>query len=112
MSKRDWKILFEDILEAINKIEDYTTGINLQSFKSNSMLLDAVVRNIEIIGEASSKIPDEIKIKFAEIPWVKLKGIRNRIVHDYFGVDAEIIWVVIEKDLFELKKLIALALKK
>jgi len=112
MSKLDWKILFEDILEAINKIEDYTTGINLQSFKSNSMLLDAVVRNIEIIGEASSKIPDEIKIKFAEIPWVKLKGIRNRIVHDYFGVDAEIIWVVIEKDLFELKKLIALALKK
>ncbi|HLG32674.1 MAG TPA: DUF86 domain-containing protein [Ignavibacteriaceae bacterium] len=112
MSKHDWKILFEDILEAINKIEDYTTGINLQSFKSNSMLLDAVVRNIEIIGEASSKIPDEIKIKFAEIPWVKLKGIRNRIVHDYFGVDAEIIWVVIEKDLFELKKLIALALKK
>jgi len=75
------------------------------------MLIDAVVRNIEIIGEASSKIPDEIKNKFAEIPWLKLKGIRNRIVHDYFGVDVEIIWKIIEKDLVELRHQIEIALK-
>ena len=111
MSKRDWKILFEDILESIYKIDNYTEEIDIEAFKSNSMLIDAVVRNIEIIGEASSKIPDEIKNKFAEIPWLKLKGIRNRIVHDYFGVDVEIIWKIIEKDLVELRHQIEIALK-
>ena len=111
MSKRDWKILFEDILDSIYKIDNYTKGIDFETFKSNSMLIDAVVRNIEIIGEASSKIPDEIKNKFSEVPWVKLKGIRNRIVHDYFGVDVEIIWKIIEKDLVELRQQIEIALK-
>ena len=111
MSKRDWKILFEDILESIYKIDNYTKGIDFEAFKSNSMLIDAVVRNIEIIGEATSKIPDEIKNKFSEVPWVKLKGIRNRIVHDYFGVDVEIIWKIIEKDLVELRQQIEIALK-
>ena len=111
MSKRDWRILFEDILESIHKIDNYTEEIDIEAFKSNSMLIDAVVRNIEIIGEASSKIPDEIQNKFAEIPWLKLKGIRNRIVHDYFGVDVEIIWKIIEKDLVELKHQIEIALK-
>jgi len=75
------------------------------------MIIDAVVRNIEIIGEASSKIPEAIKNNFSEIPWIKLKGIRNRIVHDYFGVDVNIIWEIIQKDLVELKKQIELALK-
>ena len=111
MSKRDWKILFEDILESIDKISLYTKDIDFEKFISNPMIIDAVVRNIEIIGEASSKIPEEIKNNFSEIPWVKLKGIRNRIVHDYFGVDVNIIWEIIEKDLAELRKQIELALK-
>jgi len=75
------------------------------------MIIDAVVRNIEIIGEASVRVPDEVKDRFSEIPWLKLKGIRNRIVHDYFGVDVNIIWEIIEKDLVGLKKQIELALK-
>ncbi|HSW53694.1 MAG TPA: HepT-like ribonuclease domain-containing protein [Ignavibacteriaceae bacterium] len=75
------------------------------------MFINAVVRNIEIIGEASVRIPDEVKVRFSDIPWLKLKGIRNRIVHDYFGVDVNIIWEIIEKDLVELKKQIELALK-
>jgi len=75
------------------------------------MIIDAVVRNIEIIGEVSSKIPEEIKNNFSEIPWIKLKGIWNRIVHDYFGVDVNIIWEIIQKDLTGLKKQIELALK-
>jgi uncharacterized protein with HEPN domain len=75
------------------------------------MIIDAAVRNIEIIGEASSKIPEEIKNNFSEIPWINLKGIRNRIVHDYFGVDVNIIWEIIYKDLTGLKKQIELALK-
>ena len=111
MPKRDWKILFEDILESIDKIKLYTKDIDFEKFISNPMIIDAVVRNIEIIGEASSKIPEEIKNNFSQIPWIKLKGIRNRIVHDYFGVDVNIIWEIIEKDLVELKKQIELALK-
>ena len=110
MPKRDWKILFEDILESIDKIRLYTKNIDFEKFISNPMIIDAVVRNIEIIGEASSKIPEEIKNNFSLIPWIKLKGIRNRIVHDYFGVDVNIIWEIIEKDLVELKKQIELAL--
>ena len=110
MSKRDWKILFDDILESIDKINLYTKDIDFEKFISNSMIIDAVVRNIEIIGEASSKIPEEIKNNFSEIPWIKLKGIRNRIVHDYFGVDVNIIWEIIKKDLTELKKQIEHAL--
>ena len=111
MFKRDWNLLFEDILESINKIGDYTKGSELETFISNPMLIDAVVRNIEIIGEASVKIPEEIKTKFSNVPWIKLKGIRNRIVHDYFGVDANIIWEIIEKDLDELKHHVEIALK-
>ena len=111
MSKREWKILFEDILESINKIENYTKEIEFEKFISNSMLIDAVVRNIEIIGEASTKIPEEIKIKYAEMPWIQLKGIRNRIVHDYFGVDVNIIWEIIQKDIYELKQKVETVLK-
>jgi len=111
MSKRDWKILFEDILESIDKIRLYTKDLDFEKFISNPMIIDAVVRNIEIIGEASSKIPEEIKNNFSEIPWIKLKGIGNRIVHNYIGVDVNIIWEIIEKDLVGLKKQIELALK-
>lgn len=83
MSKRNWKILFEDIIESINKIEEYTTDLSYADFEENNLITDAVVRNIEIIGEASKNIPSEVKNQFPDIPWQKLRGIRNRIVHDY-----------------------------
>jgi len=99
MSKRDWKILFEDILESIRKIEDYSGEITFEEFSANPLIIDAVVRNIEIIGEASKNIPGEIQKKFVDIPWQKLKGIRNRIVHEYFQIDISIIWFIIRNDL-------------
>ena len=104
MSKREWKILFEDILECIVKIENYTKGFEFESFATTPMVIDAVVRNIEIIGEASKNIPDEIKQKHSQIPWKKMAGIRNRIVHEYFGVDISIIWFILSKELAPLKK--------
>jgi uncharacterized protein with HEPN domain len=106
MSKRDWKILFEDILDAIEKIERYTFGFDFDGFFENSLVTDAVVRNIEIIGEASKNIPDKIKLDFPEIPWKKLAGIRNRIVREYFGVDLYIIWYIIKNEISPLKDLI------
>lgn len=104
MSKRDWKVLFEDIVESIKKIEEYTTGLSYDDFEGNTLITDAVVRNIEIIGEASKNIPTEIQQSFTNVPWQKLRGIRNRIVHDYFDVDRTIIWHILTNELSPLKK--------
>lgn len=104
MSKRDWKHLFEDILDSIRKIEEYTLHLSYEEFVNNQMVTDAVVRNIEIIGEASKNIPSEIQLLFKDIPWQKLRGIRNRIVHHYFDVDREIIWFIVTKELGPLKE--------
>lgn len=104
MSKRDWKILFEDMVESIEKIEHYTDGISFDDFAVNSMVIDAVIRNIEVIGEASKNIPEAVKERYPYIPWQKLGGIRNRIVHEYFGVDISIIWFIVCNELFQLKQ--------
>ncbi len=111
MSKREWKILFEDILECIDKIEIYTKNFDFDDFAKSPMVIDAVVRNIEIIGEASKNIPDEIKEKHLQLPWRKMAGIRNRIVHEYFGVDISIIWFIVSQELEPLKKELLAALK-
>ena len=112
MSKRDWRLLFEDMLESITRIEKYTEQINLDDFTENQMIIDAVVRNIEIIGEASKNVPDMIQEKCSYIPWKKLNGIRNRIVHAYFGVDSSIIWFITENELSSLKQSINKALQE
>ncbi|NIM15181.1 MAG: DUF86 domain-containing protein [Candidatus Aminicenantes bacterium] len=111
MSKRDWKILFEDILESIDKIKQYTEEIGFDDFAMNSMIIDAVVRNIEIIGEASKNVPTQVQEKYPHIPWRKLDGIRNRIVHEYFGVDISIIWYIVTNELLQLKQWIKDGLK-
>lgn len=103
MSKRDWKILFEDILDSIAKIESYTNNLTFEIFENNFLVVDAVVRNIEIIGEASKNISPEMQRQFTEIPWQELRGIRNRIVHDYFDVDRSIIWFIVKNELSPLK---------
>jgi uncharacterized protein with HEPN domain len=104
MSNREWKLLFEDIIDCINKIEEYTADLTFDDFEDSNLIVDAVVRNIEIIGEASKNIPIEIQQLFIDIPWQKLRGIRNRIVHDYFNVDREIIWFIVTNELATLKK--------
>lgn len=104
MSKRDWQILVNDILFSIEKIENYTDALTYENFITNDLVKDAVVRNIEIIGEASNRIPDDFKTQNNNIPWNKLRGIRNRIVHDYFGVDHDIIWQIISNELNVLKQ--------
>ncbi|MFQ5641694.1 MAG: DUF86 domain-containing protein [bacterium] len=104
MSKRSWKIVFQDMLEAITKIEQYTRDMSFDDFITNSMAVDAVVRNIEIIGEASRQLNDAFRKKYSQIPWNKIAGIRNRIVHEYFGVDVSIIWFIVENELQPLKQ--------
>jgi uncharacterized protein with HEPN domain len=103
MSKRDPQILVEDVLLAIEKIRRFTAGMDQQAFLSDEKTIDAVARNLEIIGEAVRQLPDDFKNANSTIPWSQIGGMRNRIVHEYFGLDLEIIWQVIEHDLPELE---------
>jgi uncharacterized protein with HEPN domain len=104
MSKREPELLLKDIEESIEKIKVYTKGMSFEMFQNDDKTIDAVIRNFEIIGEAANRIPDEIKDKFTEVNWHRIRGFRNRIVHDYMGVDLEIIWEIIEKNIDELQE--------
>lgn len=99
MSKRDRNLLIEDMHEAALKIKRYTKGMDFDSFLGDDKTIDAVVRNFEIIGEAANRIDDDYKQKNPELAWNHLRGFRNRIVHEYFGIDYEIVWSIIENDL-------------
>ncbi len=103
MPKRDAELLLEDIREAIAKVERYTKGLDRGAFLADDKTIDAVVRNLEVIGEAARQLPTEFIENAPGIPWHRISGLRNRIVHDYFGLDLEIIWQVVERDVPELK---------
>ncbi|GAC1309367.1 MAG: DUF86 domain-containing protein [Mucilaginibacter sp.] len=102
MSNRQPKLLLEDILESAEKIITYTESLTYDEFIADSKTIDAVVRNFEIIGEAANRLPDELKDNNTEVDWHKLRGLRNRIVHGYFGINYKIIWSIIQEYLFEL----------
>ena len=104
MSKRDPLVLVEDIMLAIQKIGRYTSQMDHDAFLRNELVIDGVARNLEIIGEATRQLPEEFKRVHTQIPWTQIAGLRNRIVHDYFGLDLEIIWEIIQHDLPELEK--------
>ncbi|MFN4173715.1 MAG: DUF86 domain-containing protein [Parachlamydiaceae bacterium] len=104
MSSRDWKFRIQDILNSIEKIESYISGLTYSQFKTNSLIIDAVVRNIEVIGEASKSIPKSFRSKHPQIPWDQIGAMRNILIHEYFGVDTKIVWNTAKKDLHTLKK--------
>ena len=106
MSKDD-TIYLRHILDAIKDIENFTKGVSEEKFGRTKLLQDAVIRNLEIIGEASKRVPKKIKDKHKDIEWKKIAGMRDVLIHDYLGVDVEIVWAVIENRLPELKKKIA-----
>jgi uncharacterized protein with HEPN domain len=103
MSKRDPELLLEDVYLSIEKIERYINSFTMDNFKVDDKTVDAVVRNLEIIGEAVRQIPSAFKEKHSNVPWNQISGLRNRIVHDYFGLDLEMIWHIVTFDLPELK---------
>lgn len=102
MSKRNPKLLIEDILESCNKILTYTNGMSFEDFANDSKTVDAVIRNFEIIGEAANRLPDNFKDLYPAIDWYKIRGFRNRIVHDYMGIDYQIVRHIIVHDLKNL----------
>ncbi len=101
---RDYKLYLEDIHASAQKVENYIGDITYEELLKDEMLIDAIVRNLEIIGEASSKIPPKIKEKYSSIEWRKIKDFRNILAHEYFGVDVEILWDIIQNKLPQLKR--------
>jgi uncharacterized protein with HEPN domain len=93
---RSYNLYIHDIHDSLQKIMEYTRGINYDDFTENSMIIDAVTRNFEIIGEAAKNIPQEIKAKYPDIPWSDMVGMRNILIHGYFGIDYSILWNTIE----------------
>lgn len=104
MSRREPLLLLGDIVESIQKIQNYTHGFDSHDFVQDEKTIDAVIRNFEIIGEAANRLPDEVKDAYPQVNWHRIRGFRNRIVHDYMGVDLDIIWKIITSDLEDLRK--------
>ena len=104
MSKRPIDLLLNDILESIDKVEQYTRGMSFDTFSNDQKSIDAVVRNLEIIGEAANRLPDDFKERHSNVEWYKVVGLRNRIIHEYFGIDLQIIWQIVHVDLPELRQ--------
>jgi len=98
-------VYIKHILEAISKVEDYLKNVSEEEFYQNEMRLDAVVRELEIIGEATNNISADFQKQHKEIPWQKMIGMRNRLVHEYFGVNKKIVWETCQTDLKELRSL-------
>ncbi len=106
MSERSAELLLEDILESCDRILEYTKGMTFEEFRKNYLVVDAVVRNFTVIGEAAGRIPDNFRIIHPEVEWDRIRGFRNRIVHNYFGIDYQIVWLIIENNIPELRDLI------
>jgi len=103
MSNRPVDLLLSDILESIDRIPLYIEGLSFDAFSNDRKTIDAVVRNLEIIGEAANRLPEQFREKHPQVPWHKVVGLRNRIIHDYFGIDINIIWQIIHSDLPALR---------
>lgn len=99
MSKRPIDILLEDMWEAVERIRQYTAGMSQEGFLQDQRTSDAVVRNLEIIGEAANRLPGDFKERHSDCEWEQIVGLRHRIVHDYFGIDLRIVWRIVQKDL-------------
>jgi uncharacterized protein with HEPN domain len=103
MPERDWRLRIDDIAVAIDKIERYTVNMTLADFQADERTVDAVLRNFEVIGEAARNVPEHVTKANPDIPWAKMRALRNVVAHAYFGVNLPIIWETIVRRLPELR---------
>lgn len=108
---RDYKLQLEDILDSSKKIERYVKGLDYRKFVKNELVVDAVIRNLEIIGEAARQVSDDVKQSAPDVEWHKLMSLRNILIHEYFGVDNEILWDIVKNKIPGLKRSISSLLK-
>lgn len=109
---KDFLVYLDDILESIERIEEYTRELVYEDFFENRQTQDAVMRRITIIGEAAKRIPDEISTRYAEVPWRDIADMRNKLVHEYSGIRIDQVWAVIEKNLAPLKRTVERMLRE
>jgi len=100
------RIYIDHILEAIGLIEGFIAGKSLEEFREDPLLYSAVTRQIEVIGEAAKRLSEEIKTKFSALPWRRISGMRDVLIHDYMDVDLEILWKAATEDIRELKEIL------
>jgi len=103
MSERNLILFLNDILKSIQKIQKYTKGKTYDDFIQNDLLVDGVVRNLEVIGEAVKNIPASFRKKYPSIEWRKIAGLRDILIHEYFGIDYEILWDIVKNKIPELE---------
>lgn len=104
---RNNRLYLKDILTAIESVEVFVKDMDFESFKDDDKTISAVIHKLEIIGEATKNIPDKIKVRYSSIPWKEMAGMRDKLIHFYFGIDYELVWKTIRNRLPEIKPLIA-----
>jgi uncharacterized protein with HEPN domain len=108
--QRDAAVFLDDIIEACDKINRYTFGFTVETFLGDEKTIDAVLRNLEVIGEAAKNVPDEMRAKIA-VDWKRMAGLRDVLIHDYFGIDLDIIWDVVQTKVPELRRQVSVYLR-
>jgi uncharacterized protein with HEPN domain len=98
------RLYLDHIVQAISKIERYTKDVTLEDFRTNELIQDAVVRELEIVGEAVRYVSDATRRRHVDVPWSQISGMRNKLIHEYFGVDVDVVWKTITEDLPPLRK--------
>ena len=104
MSPREWLFRLEDIVESSALIAEYVQGMSYANWVKDRKTIDAVVRNLQIIGEAANHVPEDVRSRYNDVPWVQLRGMRNILIHEYFGVDTDILWRAVTEDVPRLRE--------